>query len=85
MEVKLDKALYREVYLSFKRLSDLDMRPHTGKLTGWVQFVDLWEFGWQMGIKQTPQQQAQKVEEWDRYYNNIRKLEAWRQRNGRTS
>ncbi|MBI4631852.1 MAG: hypothetical protein HY740_09115 [Chloroflexi bacterium] len=85
MEVKLDKALYREVYQSFKRLNDLDMRPHADKLNGWTQFVDLWEFGWQMGIKQSPQQQAQKMDEWNRYYANIQKLETWRQRNGRAS
>ena len=60
MEVKLDKALYREVYQSFKYLNDFDMRPHANKLSGWTQFVDLWEFGWQMGVKQTLQQQTQK-------------------------
>ncbi|MEK7442718.1 MAG: hypothetical protein AABZ78_18090 [Chloroflexota bacterium] len=83
MEVKLDKALYREVYQSFKYLNDFDMRPHANKLSGWTQFVDLWEFGWQMGVKQTPQQQTQKMEEWNRYYANIQKLETWRRKNGK--
>jgi len=88
MEVKLDKTLYREAYKTQRQWHQLAERhdlAYTSSFTPWQQFVDLWEFGWQMNITPTLEQQEEKLIMFNQYIAKIQKLESWRETHGRTS
>jgi len=87
----LDKELYRKAYESLRQWNEAELidrvrnagkRP-PGKV--WEQYIDLFEFGRQIGLRPSQRQREQRLAEWDDYYARIRKLEAWRRTHGRKS
>jgi hypothetical protein len=85
----LDKELYRWAYEQYRQWNEaelIDRALNAGKLSpqkAWSQYVDLFEFSHQMSLQQSRWQRNQKLADLDRYYTQIRKLEAWRQVRGR--
>lgn len=91
MSLRLDKALYRRVYGSFKQWNEAKMLDHVEsarRLTSselWRRYASLWNLCMKIAPPQTPEQEKLRWAELDRYYANIRKLEAWRREHGRSS
>jgi hypothetical protein len=89
MEVKLDKALYRQMRESMKEWDDAKMRARVREahtLTHaelWRQYADLWEFGMKFAQPTNKAQQAREMEEWADAYRKLEKLEAWRKAHGK--
>ena len=89
MEVKLDKALYRQMHESMKEWDEAKMRSrvrdaHTmTHAEAWRRYVDLWEFTMRFARPKSKAQQAREFAVWEKYYDNLRKLEAWRQAHGK--
>ena len=87
----LDRELYRKVYESFRQWNEaekIERARNAGKRPSdetWQQYIDLFELAWQTGARQSAYQRKQKLADLDRYYDRIRKLEAWRRVRGRTS
>jgi len=87
----IDKELYRWAYEQYRQWNEaelIDRALNAGKLSPqktWGQYLDLFEFSHQMGLRQSQWQRDQKLADMDRYYAQIRKLEAWRQVRGRTT
>jgi len=87
----LDKELYRKAYESLRQWNEaelIDRVRNAGRLTpqeAWRQYVALWEFCMKLSPPLTKLQHKQRLAEWDQYYANIRKLEAWRRANGRAT
>ena len=89
MEVKLDKALYRQVYESYKEWNEAKLRDrvrdaHTiTPAEAWRRYVDLWEFGMKFAQPKSKAQQALDFEEWAEYDRKMERFEAWRQAHGK--
>ena len=87
----LDKELYRRAYESLRQWSEaerIERARSAGRLSpeeGWRQYVDLFEFGWQIGVQQRQWQHNLKAADLARYYERIRRFEAWRRARGRAS
>ena len=87
----LDKALYRQAYEAYRQMNEAEERyrvQNAGQLVpqeAWRQFVDLWEFGWQMGLTPSDRQREQKITDLAHYYRQVQRLEIWRRARGRAS
>ena len=87
----LDKELYRKVYESFRQWNEaekIERARNAGQLSpqeAWRRYVDLVEFCWKIAPRQSDWQRNQKLAGLDRYYEQIKKLEAWRRVHGKTS
>ncbi|MFQ5822641.1 MAG: hypothetical protein ACE5JB_01140 [bacterium] len=87
----IDKDLYRKALEFYRQWNETELieRIHNaGKLTpekGWQRYVALVEFCWQLCPQQSERQRTQKLREIDRYYARVKRLEAWRKANGKTS
>ncbi|HEY4689688.1 MAG TPA: hypothetical protein VIK33_10280 [Anaerolineae bacterium] len=87
--MKIDKELYRKAYESLRQWSEaerIERIRDARRLTPqerWQHLVDLFEFGRRAGIRPNEHQRARKLAGLNRYYERIRKLEAWRRARGR--
>lgn len=87
-EKKLDKKLYREWQKSMRQWNEAELIErirNAGKLTpqqGWEQYQKLAHFALNYCPKAGEWQQQQKMRDLARYYERIRKLEAWRKKHG---
>jgi hypothetical protein len=85
----IDKDLYRKALEFYRQWNkaELSHRIRTaGQLTpeeGWQQYVALVEFCWELCPQQSEWQQKQKIEDINRYYVRVKRLEAWRKANGK--
>lgn len=89
--MKLDKELYRQTYERFRKLNEAELVErayNAGKLSpreAWRQYVALVEFCWKLCPEPSEWQRKQKLADLERYYANVRKLEAWRREHGKTA
>lgn len=80
----IDKELYRKAYESLRQWSEIEKverAREAGRLSpeeAWRRYVDLFEFGWQIGIRQSQRQHEQKMADIARYYERVQRFEAWR-------
>jgi hypothetical protein len=87
----LDKELYRKAYESLRQWNEaelLDRVRNPSKLTSqeaWRLYLGLWEFCMKLAPTQSELQRKRRLAEWDEYYARVRKLEAWRRANGKSS
>lgn len=85
----IDKELYRQArrwYQEWNRAEAIARARNAMNLTPqqrWDQFVDLWEFGWQMRRPTSGWARQEKLETLDRYYKRVQALESWRRTRGR--
>ncbi|MBI5347997.1 MAG: hypothetical protein HZB77_01565 [Chloroflexi bacterium] len=49
----------------------------------WRRYVDLWEFAMRFAQPKSKTQQAREFAVWEEYFEKMRKLEAWRQADGK--
>ncbi len=86
----LDKELYRKAYELHRQWNEAELKERlriANKRTsrqGWRQYLELWEFGWNMHLRQSQRQILEKIKALDEYYIRIQKFEAWRRFHGRT-
>ena len=87
----LDKELYRRAYAAigqWKEAERIEQLQHASRLSpreAWQRYVALWEFCMKLSPPLTELQHKQRFAEWDHYYVQIQKLEAWRRRRGSTT
>jgi hypothetical protein len=87
----LDPKLIREAQAAYRQWNEAELRERLQAAASrppneaWQQFLALWEFAWQTGLKASENQQRQKAADLARYYQEILKLEAWRKRRGSAS
>lgn len=81
--MKLDKELYRQSYEQLRQWNQAQLKERAQTAgqrdpqQGWQEFVDLWEFGRQIGVKQSQWQRQDKLAALARYYERVQKLEIW--------
>lgn len=91
VEKKLNKKLYQEWYQSMRQWNEaelIDRIHNAGKLTpqqGWEQYQGLAHFALNYCPEPGEWQQQQKMKDLAHYYERIRKLEAWRQKHGKST
>ena len=51
----------------------------------WRRYVELVEFCWKLCPQQSPAQRREKLAALERYYDSVRRLEAWRKARGETA
>ena len=84
----IDAKLYREALEAYRQWNEAELiarareAPGRDAQAGWREFNDLWAFARLTGAKQSSLQRRQKLEAIDRYYERVKKLEAWRQSRG---
>lgn len=84
----IDAKAYREALEAYRQWNEAELiarareAPDRDARTGWKEFNDLWAFARLTGVKQSSLQRRQKLEAIDRYYERVKKLEAWRQSRG---
>jgi hypothetical protein len=89
--MKLDKELYRQTYERFRKLNEAELVErayNAGKLSpqeAWRQYLMLAEFALKYCPPPGEWQRKQKLADLERYYANVRKLEAWRSPYGKQS
>lgn len=89
--MKLDKDLYRRAYEQYRQWNAARLvyrARNAGKLSpekAWQQYIALVEFCWKLCPEQSEWQRQQKRADLERYYANVRKLEAWRREHGKTA
>ena len=87
--MKLDKELYRRAYESYRQWNEdvlVERARNAGKrppVETWRQYVALWEFCMNILPPQSDLQRKQRLEDWDRYYARVQKLEEWRRGRGK--
>ena len=80
----IDAKLLRGAQAAYRQWNEAELREKLQRAgsrpadEAWRQFVDLWEFGWQMRLQASETQQRQKLNDLRLYYEQIRKLETWR-------
>ncbi len=83
----LDKKLYRQVYNQYQQWNEaefVDRVKNAGKLSPaetFQRYVSLVEFCWKLCPQQSESQRKQKLVSIERYYDRVKKLEAWRRSN----
>ena len=89
--MSLDKELYRQAYQQYDQWNKAraaDRIRNAGQLSpteAWRRYVELVEFCWRLSPRQSQQQREQRLADWDRYYDRVRRLEAWRKKHGKTA
>ncbi len=87
----LDSKLLREAQEAYRQWNEAELRERLVTASSrppdeaWQQFLALWEFAWQTNLKPSQNQQRQKALDLDRYYQRMRKFEAWRKQRGSAS
>ena len=87
----IDKELYRRAYESLRQWSEVEKverAREAGRLSpeeAWQRCVDLFEFGWEIGIRQSQWQHEQKMADIARYYERVQRFETWRRARARAS
>ena len=82
----IDKDLYRKAYEQYEQWNEADFVHrvrNAGKLSpeeAWGQYIALVEFLWRRCPEQSLRQQKQTMAEWEHYYTQIQRFEAWRQK-----
>ncbi|MBU0510962.1 MAG: hypothetical protein KKD28_13185 [Chloroflexi bacterium] len=85
----LDKELYRKAYESYRQWNEdvlVERARNAGQISTqklWEQYVGLWEFCVNNLPPQSDLQRKQRLEDWDRYYARVQKLEEWRRGRGK--
>ncbi len=85
----LDKELLRQVHRQYRQWNEDQLvarARRAGRLSpaeGWRQYVALWQLCLELAPPQSRRQRQQRLEEWGRYYDRIRRLETWRRRRAR--
>jgi hypothetical protein len=88
---KLDKDLYRQAYAAYRQWNEARLVDHArnaGWLSpaeAWEQYLALAEFAGECCPRPGEWQRRQKLADLDRYYANVRQLEAWRRARGKAS
>ena len=89
--MKLDKEQYRQTYERYRKLNEAELVErayNANRLTpqeAWRQYVALVEFCWKLCPEPSEWQRKQTLADLERYYANVRKLEAWRREHGKTT
>ncbi len=87
----IDAKLYREAREAYRQWNEAELRERLQRADthppdkAWWEFVDLWEFGWRLNLQPSEGQQQQKLVDLNRYYERLRRFEAWRTARGRAS
>jgi len=82
----IDKKLYKNALARYKEWNQAEKAARykrAGTLTPlqtWQQYVELTELCWQMCPQQSPTQRARKIAAIEQYYDRVRRLEEWRNR-----
>jgi hypothetical protein len=85
----IDKELYRKAYAALREWSEaerIERIRDARRLTPqerWAQFVDLFHFGWQAGLRPSDRYRARKLADVNRYYERIQAFETRRHARGR--
>lgn len=70
---RLDKELYRKAYEAYRQWNEaelIDRAYNAGKTPPektWQQYLDLFEFAWDLGLRPSEYQRQQKVADIQRY------------------
>ena len=89
MKTTIDKKLYRQAYEQYRKWNEaelVDRVKNAGKLSPaetFQRYVSLVEFCWKLCPQQSESQRKQKLVSIERYYDRIKRLEAWRRSNGK--
>jgi hypothetical protein len=87
----IDKELYRtalEYYRQWNEAELLDRLRNAGSSAPdaeWLKYIDLWEFGWRMGLRPSQRQHSLTMAEWTEYYDRLQRFETWRRERDRAS
>ncbi|MGB9775692.1 MAG: hypothetical protein ACPL7C_03955 [Anaerolineae bacterium] len=87
----LDPMLYRQAYEQYRRWNEAEERDrarHAGRLSpeaAWRQYVELVEFCWKLCPQPSEAQRREKLAALERYYESVRRMEAWRRARGETT
>jgi hypothetical protein len=82
----LDKKLYQEAYEHYRQWNEaefINRVRNAGKMSpldAFQQYISLVEFCWKLCPEQSEIQRERKLATIDRYYERIKKLEAWRKK-----
>ena len=89
--MKLDKELYRKAHEALQQWSEAKMLyrlQEDSRLSpqeAWEKYAALWEFCMRIAPPLTELQERLRMAEWDQYYANLEKFEAWRRAHGKTA
>lgn len=87
----MDKSLYRRAYEQYRQWNEAreaERARDGGRLSpeeAWRRYVELVEFCWKLCPQQSETQRREKLAALERYYERVRRMEAWRQSRGRTT
>ncbi len=87
----LDKDLCRrasEQYRHWNEAEEAERIRNAGRLSlqeAWRRYVELVEFCWKLCPQQSETQRREKLAALERYYESVRRLEAWRKARGETA
>lgn len=88
---KIDKTAWQATLAQYQAQNEAEFLAqvrNAGKKTPaqkWQEFLDLMEFGMQIKPYPSEQEQRQKIEMLNRYYERIQRFEARRKRHGNSS
>ena len=84
----LDKAIWLDALAQYRAWNEaefVDQVHNAGKKTPeekWREYQALFEFGRRIKAEVSPAAQRQAAREWERYFERIRRFEAWRRSRG---
>jgi len=87
----MDKELYRQAQKWYRQINDAELTErvrNAGKLSpqeNFQIFLDLWEFVHSTKTPIGKWQFQEKIASHAQYYSRLKKMEAWREKHGRTS
>jgi hypothetical protein len=85
----MDKPLYRWAYEQYRRWNEAEERERVrsaGKISpqeAWRRYGELVEFCWKLCPQQSETQRREKLAALERYYERVRRMEAWRKSCGK--
>jgi hypothetical protein len=86
--MKIDANLYRAALEEYRQWNEAELKarlrnaPYRDPDAGLREFDDLWELARALGVTQSHSQRQRKLEALERYYERVKRLEAWRQSRG---
>jgi hypothetical protein len=84
----IDRELYGKAYQAYRLAHDAEVEEHgrrTGEISSrdaWQRYSDLVDLCWRLAPRQSQYQRREHMAAWDRYYEAIQRLEAWRRTHG---